>query len=170
LKNNRNNYKSQRIIRRKYIEFKKAFKRKARVPLYPFLAIQFILEQIKLGYKPSLDRIVFQTDSPLERMLYYAIRCDYKGKIVPQYPLGPYWVDLAIPSRKLALECDGQAYHSSSKMKEHDRKRDAYMKRMGWKVMRFTYQDLLQDQLPISIQKIYTYMNPKSISKNKKAN
>jgi very-short-patch-repair endonuclease len=170
LKNNRNNYERQRIIRRKYIEFKRAFKRRVRVPFYPFIAIQFILEQIKLGYKPSLDLNVFQTDSPLERMLYYAIRYDYKGKIVPQHPLGPYWIDFAIPSRKLALECDGLAYHSSSKMKEHDRKRDAYMKRMGWKVMRFTYKDLLQDQLSTSIQQIHTYMNPKPISKKKKAN
>jgi very-short-patch-repair endonuclease len=145
-------------------------KNKLRIPFYPFFAITYIWEQIKLGYKPSLDNVLFQTDSPLERMLYYAIRHDYKGKIIPQHPLGPYWIDLAIPSRKLALECDGKAYHSSPKMIEHDRKRDAYMTRMGWKVMRFTYKELLRDQLPKSTQKIHAYMNSKPVRKKRKAN
>lgn len=149
-----------RILRRKYIVSKRAIKAKLRIPFYPLLAIRFIVEQIKLGYRPKLDHNLFQTDSPLERMLYYALRDHYVGKIVPQHPLGPYWIDLAIPSRKLALECDGKAYHSSAKMQEHDRKRDAYMKRVGWKVMRFTYRDLCQPQLSRSIQKIQNYINP----------
>jgi very-short-patch-repair endonuclease len=149
-----------RILRRKYIVTKRAIKVKLRIPFYPFLAIRFLIEQLKLGYRPMLDYNLFLTDSPLERMLYYALRDHYNHKIVPQYPLGPYWIDLAIPSRKLALECDGKAYHSKAKMREHDRKRDAYMKRVGWKVMRFTYHDLCQPQLAKSIQKIHHYMHP----------
>jgi very-short-patch-repair endonuclease len=163
-------YRKYRFIRRKYIETKRAFLNKARIPLYPFLAIKFIKEQIKLGYPLSLDKITFQTDSPLERMLYYAIRHEYKGKIIPQYPFGPYWMDFAIPSRKLALECDGKAYHSSRKMIEHDKKRDAYMIRRGWKVLRFSYQDLLNHNIQESIRKIDAYMNGNTISKGKKAN
>lgn len=164
-----NLYKNYRKIRRKYIEFKHSFKHKIRIPIYPFLAVKFLYEQMNLGHPLSLDRLMFQTDSHLERMLYYELRYVYKGKIVPQYPLGPYWIDLAIPKHKLALECDGYQYHSSQKAQIHDRNRDAYMKRMGWKVMRFTYKELRKENIAETIQKINEYTT-NGVHKTKKAN
>lgn len=162
-------YKKYRIIRRKYIEVKRSVKNKLKVPFYPFLAVRFLYEQLKGGHSPSLDRLMFQTDSPLERMLYYELRYVYKGQVVPQYPLGPYWIDFAIPKHKLALECDGYQYHSSEKARLHDRNRDVYMKRAGWKVMRFTYKDLCRENIAQSIQQIHDYTS-KTIQKKKRAN
>ncbi len=162
-------YKKYRIIRRKYIELKRSVKQKIKIPFYPFLAVRFLYEQIKLGHIPTLDRVMFHTDSPLERMLYYELRYQYKGQIVPQFPLGPYWIDFAIPKYKLALECDGHQYHSSEKAQLHDRNRDVYMKRMGWKVLRFTYKELCSENIAYTIQKINQYtMN--GVQKEKKAN
>jgi very-short-patch-repair endonuclease len=67
------------------------------------------------------------------------------------------------------LECDGFQYHSSNKAQQHDRNRDAYMKRVGWKVMRFTYKDLCKENIARSIQRIHDYTNP-SVQKKKRAN
>lgn len=144
--------------RRKYIEFKRWSKQKLRIPLYPILAIRYIIEQISQGHLPVLDRQMFLMDSWLERNLYYQIRNKYKGKIVPQHPLGPYWIDLALPEYLLAIELDGYKYHSSPKQREHDKRRDAYMTRQGWTVMRFTYRDI-KNRMPSVLQKIegYTY-------------
>lgn len=112
---------------------------------------------------------MFQTDSPLERMLYYELRYSYKGQIVPQHPLGPYRIDFALPKYKLALECDGYQYHSSEKAQLHDRNRDAYMKRAGWKVMRFTYKDLCRENIAQTIQHIHNYTS-KTDQKKKRVN
>ncbi|MCH5584078.1 endonuclease domain-containing protein [Shimazuella sp. AN120528] len=162
-------YKKYRVIRRKYIEFKRSVKSKMKIPFYPFLAVRFLYEQWKLGHAPSLDMLMFQTDSPLERMLYYELRYFYKGQIAPQHPLGPYWIDFAIPKHKLALECDGYPYHSSEKARLHDRNRDAYMKRVGWKVMRFTYKDLCKENIAQTMQQIHDY-TMRATPKQKKAN
>lgn len=145
-----------RKTRRKYIEFKRWSKQKLRIPLYPILAIRYIIEQISQGHLPVLDRQMFLMDSWLERNLYYQIRNKYKGKIVPQYALGPYWIDLALPEYKLAIELDGYKYHSSAKQRGHDKRRDAYMVRQGWTVMRFTYKDI-KNRMPSVLQRIESY-------------
>jgi very-short-patch-repair endonuclease len=97
---------------------------------------------------------MFLTDSILERWLYYDIRNSYKGKIIPQYPIGPYWTDFALPKYRLVIELDGKRYHQNRK--DHDRRRDAYMKRLGWKVMRFSYDDVKKRRAK-TIQTIMNY-------------
>lgn len=141
-------------IRRKYIKLKRSTKQTLRWVLSPILAIRFIIEQIAWGHFPTLDKNMFMTDSMLERWLYYDIRVSYKGKIIPQYPIGSYWADFALPDYKLVIELDGQKYHKNRK--DHDRRRDAYMYRMGWKVMRFSYDDV-KKRRAITIDKILTY-------------
>ncbi|TVX83694.1 DUF559 domain-containing protein [Peribacillus simplex] len=39
---------------------------------------------------------------------------------------------------RIAIECDGKAFHSSKKAKARDRKRDAYLRSIGWKTLRFS--------------------------------
>ncbi len=55
-----------------------------------------------------------------------------------QYPIRRYRIDVALPEYRLAIECDGKAYHSSKKAKAHDRTRDAYLRSIGWKTLRFS--------------------------------
>lgn len=147
-----------RLIRRKYIVKKREAKQIMRWMIAPFLAVRFIKEQIERGHFPVLDKNMFLTDSVLERWLYYDIRSMYKGKIKPQYPIGPYWADFALPSYKLVIELDGHQYHKDRK--EFDRRRDAFMKRKGWKVMRFTYNDIKKKRTQ-SIDKIINYTHKK---------
>ncbi|WP_308284863.1 endonuclease domain-containing protein [Priestia megaterium] len=46
----------------------------------------------------------------------------------------PYRIALIIA--RFAIECDGKAYHSSPKQKAYDRRKDAYLREQGYKVMR----------------------------------
>lgn len=148
--------KKYRRIRRKYIENKKSAQQMIRWVLSPLLAIRFIAEQIAWGHFPTLDRNMFMTDSILERWLYYDIRDTYKNQIKPQYPIGSYWADFALPEYKLVIELDGRQYHKDRS--DHDRRRDAYMYRKGWKVMRFTYLDVKKRRAK-TIEKIVNYTN-----------
>lgn len=52
----------------------------------------------------------------------------------PQYPVAGYFVDFADPVRKIAIECDGKAFHDAKK----DSKRDCELMELGWRVIRFT--------------------------------
>lgn len=147
--------KGYRQLRRKYIEWKRSAKQKLRVPLYPFLAIRYIKEQIAWGHFPTLDRNMFLTDSILERWLYYDIHFTYQAKIYPQYPIGPFWADFALPDYRLVIELDGYQYHKDRK--EQDHQRDLYMEKRGWTVMRFTYKDVKNKRVE-TLKKIDHYI------------
>lgn len=59
-----------------------------------------------------------------------------------QFPLGPYRVDFAIPQIKLAIECDGDAFHRTPEARAHDKTRDMRLASSGWTVIRFGEGDL----------------------------
>jgi very-short-patch-repair endonuclease len=60
------------------------------------------------------------------------------------YPVGGYVVDFAFVGRKVAIEIDGWAFHSSTDDFEGDRERQNAISLLGWKVLRFTWQDLVE--------------------------
>ncbi|WP_350302603.1 endonuclease domain-containing protein [Peribacillus frigoritolerans] len=75
--------------------------------------------------------------SPIEKRVLKALWMrDYKP--TTQYPIRRYRIDVAFPEYRLAIECDGKEFHSSKKAKAHDRKRDAYLRSIGWKTLRFS--------------------------------
>lgn len=92
------------------------------------------------------------TESPLERKLADAL--DEKNIVYErEYAISHIHVDFAFPHHKLAVECDGHRYHSSSDDKKRDAKRDAFLKRRGWRVLRFT-GDELRDDVGSCVRKI----------------
>lgn len=61
--------------------------------------------------------------------------CDIRGAglpLWPQIPVGPFFVDFGNPVARVALECDGRAYHDAQKDAERDRRLNS----MGWTVYR----------------------------------
>ena len=54
---------------------------------------------------------------------------------VYQYPLGGYFLDFAFVKEKIDIETDGEYWHPEGNPK--DKARDANLKKMGWKVLRF---------------------------------
>ncbi|MGH3446027.1 MAG: endonuclease domain-containing protein, partial [Nocardioidaceae bacterium] len=53
-----------------------------------------------------------------------------------------YRLDLAYPKLLLAIEYDGQEFHSSVEQQEHDRKRRSRLRRMGWTIVVLTSDDV----------------------------
>jgi very-short-patch-repair endonuclease len=122
--------------------------------LLPLVILKYMGEQVCLGHFPGFDFGMLKTKSLLERRLYYAIRHKYKGKIKTQYPCGPYSIDFALPKYKLALECDGNGYYYRKRVK--CRRRDEYLRKHGWKVMRFN-GNRLKHRLDDAVNEITEY-------------
>lgn len=60
----------------------------------------------------------------------------------PQRIIGPYVVDFAFPHARLAVECDGSYWHSLPGKPAKDRKKDGYLRKEGWTVLRLTEDDI----------------------------
>lgn len=71
--------------------------------------------------------------TPIGWKLWQDIRGLGRLHMVPQFPVGPYFLDFANPKRKIGLEADGKQYHDA----ERDRQRDQRLwDEFGWKVYR----------------------------------
>ena len=71
--------------------------------------------------------------SSLERNMKCIL--ESKGlRFVHQYSIGRYFIDFVLPKYKLAIEVDGLYWHQD---KEKDLKRQRYIERKGWTVIRF---------------------------------
>lgn len=60
-----------------------------------------------------------------------------------------YKLDLAHPGQKIAIEVDGPS-HCSIAQQERDRRKDAFLKRQGWTVLRFTNQEVMADTAAVA--------------------
>ncbi|WP_245596765.1 endonuclease domain-containing protein [Shimazuella kribbensis] len=104
-------------------------------------AIVIMLECWIMQEKISWDFQYAKTQSPIERKLYNLLK--QKGyRLKTQVPCGKYFIDIAIPRYKLAIECDGKAYHSSPEQKRHDERKNRYLRKNGWSVLRFSGSDI----------------------------
>lgn len=66
---------------------------------------------------------------------------------VPQYPIAGRFLDLAIPSHKIDIEVDGQAWHLDRNgcRKADDIHRDILMEALGWHVIRFWHYQVVNE-------------------------
>ena len=56
---------------------------------------------------------------------------------VSQYPTrSGFVIDFVIPDKKIAIEVDGEKWHSSKEAIKHDNFKDYMLKRKGWKIIR----------------------------------
>ena len=72
--------------------------------------------------------------TPIENWLWADIR-ECGAVLWPQYPILNFFVDFANPVAKVAIECDGAAYHLD---KAKDEARDKRLQDAGWTVYRIT--------------------------------
>ena len=76
-----------------------------------------------------------------EGMLWSRLRKRRLGgnKFRRQHPVGDYVADFACLKQRLLIEIDGAAHDECDR---HDRKRDACLKAMGFRLMRFKHWEL----------------------------
>ncbi|MFC7321953.1 endonuclease domain-containing protein [Halobacillus campisalis] len=112
----------------------------------------FCLNRFQPDPEPIEKSEYGKCESPIERRLYNGL-VSYGLHPRTQYPEGKFRIDIAFPGLKLAIECDGKAFHSSAAQKAHDRKKDRYLRSKGWKVMRFS-GSRIHRSLPSVVKKI----------------
>jgi len=63
-------------------------------------------------------------------------------KFKTQYPVNHYSLDVAFPDKKIAVEIDGDYWHSLPRMKKKDKKKDSHLQSLGWKVIRIKENEI----------------------------
>lgn len=110
------------------------------VLIFVLIPLYYLLDHIRspeFADVSYVDNQRLKCESPIEVRLYGALTT--RGYYVTtQVPCGKYRIDIALPQYKLAIECDGKAYHSSPAQKAHDSRKNAYLRKNGWKVLRFS--------------------------------
>lgn len=99
----------------------------------------------------SVDHL--KTESPIEVTLAGAIlgwidhNDIYDATAITQADVGPFRADILVMvgERKLAVECDGAAYHGSAEQVSRDKRRDRYFVARGISVMRFSGSEIHRD-------------------------
>lgn len=84
-------------------------------------------------------------DSLFEQRVFLALR-DRGYRVYPQYQVGRYRIDLVVEggSRRLAVECDGDAYHNEENAAE-DAARQRELERVGWTFVRIRGSRFFRD-------------------------
>jgi very-short-patch-repair endonuclease len=84
------------------------------------------------------------TDSRAERAVWEILRAYRMNglKFRRQHPIGPYFADFACVARKLIIEVDGE-HHALQR--EADSRRTDVMEQAGWRVIRFSASEAVQN-------------------------
>ncbi|MGH3390906.1 MAG: hypothetical protein ACRDOO_18730 [Actinomadura sp.] len=67
---------------------------------------------------------------------------------VPAPDSGSYFLDLALPEHLVAVEYDGEPFHSSPEDRRYDETRRAWIRRLGWEIIVVTEAEVLGDVRP----------------------
>ena len=96
----------------------------------------------------SFQREYKKCESPIEEMLIKKLH-EEGFKPYAQISCGKYRIDIAVyyKGKKIAIECDGEKFHSSDKQKEHDRIKDMVLRKNRWTVYRFTGKEIYRNSL-----------------------
>lgn len=85
-----------------------------------------------------------KTESYLEKIMARVL-AENNIDVIAQYSLGPYTVDFAIPDNLIAIECDGDYWHSLPDSYARDRRKDKFLNGKGWRVIRLSETEIKTD-------------------------
>ena len=85
-------------------------------------------------------RVLRKTAPKAENELWYHLRQQSEYKFRRQHPIHPYIADFVHLKSRMIIELDGPS-HDAAEI--YDRKRDQYLENLGYKVLRFTNDDIL---------------------------
>jgi DNA mismatch endonuclease (patch repair protein) len=116
---------------------------------------RFCSRSCNATYHAQDDKVGYQ--SKLELLFIQALN-ERKIKHQSQYQVGQYFLDIAFPKQKTAIECDGDYWHNVPKQIAKDKRKDAYLKHKGWTVFRFWEHDILKD-VEACVEQVLAYLN-----------
>ena len=90
----------------------------------------------------GMARVLRQRMTPAEERLWHSLRGRHVAslKFRRQHPLGPYIVDFCCPEIRLVIEIDGEVHETQ---KEYDAGRFEALQHFGYRVIRFSNDDVL---------------------------
>ena len=97
-------------------------------------------------YRQTIIQIEEQSESPFEEEVAKGLVS--KGfHIVQQWEVGAYRIDMVAvyKNRKIAIECDGERYHSGEDKILEDMQRQTILERLGWKFIRIRGSEYFTD-------------------------
>lgn len=103
-------------------------------------------------YKTSLEETIAYakqlrvSGNPAEKLLWSKLRNGrfFGLKFRKQVPCGPYILDFLCVSRKFIIEIDGDSHYEDGK-REYDEKRDAFLGKHNFVVLRIGHRETLQN-------------------------
>ena len=100
-------------------------------------------EEIEYGFKKVKEKADSQFEIDVAEII-----CQRGYNVVPQYEVGRYKIDLVVmdDNNKLAIECDGDKYHSGYLKIEEDIERQSIIERAGWKFWRVSGSAFYKDK------------------------
>jgi len=85
-----------------------------------------------------------QKATGIENKLRYALL--RKGiNFIEQASIGPWSIDFLLPDYMACVEADGEYWHSSTKARMKDRRKDAWLQNKGYTVFHFDGKEIIQD-------------------------
>ena len=109
-------------------------------------------EALYLGLIDRTETAAEPTQSELEDALLPALKKAGIPTPLTQHQIGPYRVDFFWPEHKLIVETDGWQRHGHRAAFEEDRARDAHLQAMGYKVLRFTWKQVIDETLVVVVR------------------
>ena len=108
------------------------------------------IKERRLEHRPGMrvlrelldDRITGVSYKELEKMFLRKLRAALLPEPVRQHPIGRYFVDVAYPDARIAIELDGRAHHFSGKAFREDPRRQNEIVLAGYSLLRFTWEDV----------------------------
>jgi len=89
------------------------------------------------------------------------MKLNEKHLIIRERSFFPYFIDFAFENEKVAIEIDGNQ-HNEIKRIESDSKKDNLLILNGWRVIRFTAKEILNN-LDLCIEKLLSFLNSDTI-------
>lgn len=91
-------------------------------------------------------KVPLSIESPAERSFWLAwVAVAPEHNLACQVRIGKYRADFAIPEKKVAIEIDGLQHHSGQAKFVADQKRQRFIQKQGWTVLRFAAKEALND-------------------------
>jgi excisionase family DNA binding protein len=106
-----------------------------------------LISKVRDGYRTDIERI---TDTELERLGI---------EFEPDYRVSVFYIDCAILSHKVAIECDGDYFHSLPDVIKQDAKKDRWLKENGWTVVRLTGSEIGSDIQKAIEERVLPHLN-----------
>lgn len=116
-----------------------SYKVSAKLALESPIEEAFLLALYALNDSAPIFEFVGETGRPLHTGYAFA-------RVTPQVKVAGYRVDFLVEvgDVKIAVECDGQAYHNSNDQIQRDKVRDRALTVAGLRVMRFTGSEIFR--------------------------